>query len=465
MHTGTSETIPRRFLAVPSLDDMTRLFACSRGVGIAALAGLLAASGCAKNPAGDDDDDAPPRPDGGMPPTMRCEGSGMANQPFGNHARAYATGAILPEGDAAERDAAVIQAYRIWKDRYVTQGCGDGRYYVRTGMDGHLTVSEAHGYGMVITAYMAGPDPDARTVFDGMFRYFRDHPSSSTSELMAWSQDAACRNNEGPDSASDGDLDIAYALLLADKQWGSSGDIDYHAEALKVLGGISRGDLDRGGSYILLGDWATPGDPQYDATRTSDFMPSHLRSFGAASGDPVWAQVADRTYTMVAALQAGPGADTGLLPDFVLSPLTEPRPAGPDFLEGAADGAYSWNACRDPWRLAMDFLLNGDARARDAVQKINGWLQRATGGDPGQIGSGYQLGGDRLPNREWRAMAFMAPFAVGAMVDGANQQWLNALWPEILGEDDNEYYADTLKMLALVALSGNWWSPEAAPCR
>jgi len=37
------------------------------------------------------------------------------------------------------------------------------------------------------------------------------------------------------DSAADGDLDIAYALLLADRQWGSCGTVNYLLEAQRVL--------------------------------------------------------------------------------------------------------------------------------------------------------------------------------------------------------------------------------------
>ena len=44
----------------------------------------------------------------------------------------------------------------------------------------------------------------------------------------------------GDDSAFDGDCDMAYGLLLADAQWGSTGDIDYAAELTTVLAGILR---------------------------------------------------------------------------------------------------------------------------------------------------------------------------------------------------------------------------------
>ena len=50
---------------------------------------------------------------------------------------------------------------------------------------GNLTVSEAHGYGMMLAALMAGYDPEAQSIFDGLFAFYRDHPSSLTPGLMA----------------------------------------------------------------------------------------------------------------------------------------------------------------------------------------------------------------------------------------------------------------------------------------
>ena len=58
----------------------------------------------------------------------------------------------------------------------------------------------------------------------------------------------------------------------------------------------------------------------------------------------------------------------------------------------------------------------------------------------------------------------VSPFAVAAMVDNSNQSWLNSLWESIANDDYPGYYDDTLKLLSLVALSGNWWSPESVSC-
>ena len=96
------------------------------------------------------------------------------NHPFGSHPFAYAAGAITPNhiSQPAE-DQAVRAFYDAWKARYLEQTCGAGRYVVLSNTQaGNLTVSEAHGYGMMLAALMAGHDPDAHAIFDGMLAYF-----------------------------------------------------------------------------------------------------------------------------------------------------------------------------------------------------------------------------------------------------------------------------------------------------
>src|SRR5438128_10910361 len=81
------------------------------------------------------------------------------NHPFGAHTSAYATGGILPDHvSQAAMDQAVRDLYDAGKGQYLRQTCGTGRYVVATGVaPGNLTVSEGHGYGMILTALMAGP--------------------------------------------------------------------------------------------------------------------------------------------------------------------------------------------------------------------------------------------------------------------------------------------------------------------
>jgi len=44
-----------------------------------------------------------------------------------------------------------------------------------------------------------------------------------------------------------------------------------------------------------------------------------------------------------------------------------------------------------------------------------------------------------------------------------NRQWLNKLWDYIVGfkMKDFDYYDNTIKMIDLIILSGNYWAPDA----
>ena len=417
--------------------------------GGAVLAALLGA-GCAKTP--DEGYRGPMVPDGG---TIGL--NGQLGYPFASHKKPYAAGVILPSGEASDRDAKTAAAYDQWKAKYLVAGCGAGRFYIRANPEGEdpMVVSEGQGYGMLITALMAGHDPEARTAFDGLFKYFRDHPSAANRDLMAWSQDSNCRNSMyGSSSATDGDLDIAYGLLLADRQWGSDGAVNYFGEALLVLNAILRRDVHPKTNLTLLGDWVGAGDKYYDATRPSDWMLGHFASFASAGLIPRWQTVLEAHYSILPKAQ---NAMTRLLPDFLVGTAGTPAPAPPDFLEGSNDGAYAYNACRVPWRLGTAYVVSGDPRLLAALQKLNGWLSAKTAGDPSKITAGYKLDGTDL--RDWDSMAFTAPFGVAALADAANQAWLDALWTSIAAPNNEGYYESSIRLLSMIVMSGNWWSP------
>ncbi len=386
--------------------------------------------------------------------------------PFGAHTQSYAEGSIAPSGDPKDHDRATRDFYDFWKKTYIRPGCNEGELVVESRTKPtNLTVSEAHGYGLIITAYMAGHDPDAKKQFDAMLRYHREHQSRITPGIMAWYQNDSCADVGGDNGATDGDLDIAYALLLADKQWGSCGSVNYREYANWVIKAISQRGVERQGRYVLLGDWVTSDDKAHsNGTRTSDLMGSHFRSFQAASGDPLWGGLMDYSYWMAETVQLGHAPDTGLLPDFIQQAHTEtPRPANNGFLEGARDGTYAYNACRIPLRFGTDFLVSGDPRARRITQRLNDFVKRKTGGDPTKLRGGYYLDGKEMVDYE--TMAFTAPFGVGAMVSPENQTWLDAVWEHTLQRETEHYYEDTLRMLSMIVMSSNWWIPERAEGR
>ncbi|MFD5827623.1 glycosyl hydrolase family 8 [Lentzea sp. NPDC060358] len=381
------------------------------------------------------------------------------NYPFGSRQQPYAAGVLRPSGSAATLDAAVVDLYQRWKSAFVRQNCGNGWYQVISPDADHPYVAEAQGYGMVITATMAGADPDARKVFDGLVKWKLDHPSSINPDLLAAEQDVNCRSVNGGDGATDGDLDVAYGLLLADRQWGSTGTYDYKRLAIRHINAIKASEVNPSTNLLKLGDWTSAGDQYYYLSRSSDWMADHFRAFRKATGDGAWDTIRTAHQDLIARLQAGFAPSTGLLPDFVENTNSSPRPPAGQVLESENDGRYSWNACRDPWRIGADAVTSGDTASLTAARKLNSWVRAKTGGNPDAIGQGYRLDGTQLSGGS--AAAFFAPFAVAATTDPGSQAWLDALWAKMLRTpiDSGSYFSASIQLQVMITVTGNHWVP------
>ncbi|MFF7443710.1 glycosyl hydrolase family 8 [Streptomyces sp. NPDC008122] len=392
-------------------------------------------------------------------PTGTGGGGGGPAVPFGSHLKPYAAGILKPSGTQSALDQKVVDYYNRWKAAFVRQNCGNGWYQIISPDADHPYVAEAQGYGMVVTATMAGADPDAKKIFDGLVKWKIDHPSSVNPNLLAAEQDTACKSVNGGDGATDGDMDVAYGLLLADRQWGSTGTYNYKDLALKHIAAIKKDEVNATTKLLKLGDWSSSGDQYYYITRTSDWMADHFRAFRAASGDTTWDAVRNAHQTQISRLQSTYASGTGLLPDFVVDTDTTPRPAPGQVLEDPNDGAYWWNACRTPWRIGDDAVTSGDATSLAAARKVNGWIKTKTGGDPNKIAVGYKLNGTQISSGS--EAAFFAPFAVAAMTDPGSQAWLDALWSKMLATpvDTSSYFSASIQLQVMITASGNHWVP------
>jgi endo-1,4-beta-D-glucanase Y len=321
-------------------------------------------------------------------------------------------------------------------------------------------VSEGQGYGMIITALMAGYDPSAKISYDNLYNYYKSHPSTRNKYLMAWAQDVNGRDLDGT-SATDGDMDIAYSLLLADKQWSSKGLVNYLHEAKAMIGAIMQYEINHTTWSILISDGIEDESKDYFDTRSSDFMPSHFKSFELITNDERWTRIIDANYKLFSRMQDEYSPDAGLMPDFIVHINKKPKPAPPYFLESRYDGYYNYNACRVPWRVGVDYLLTGDQRPKNMVGKINQWIRETTNNDTYNLSAGYTLAGNDIKGRYFEALSFVAPFAVSAMVDKKNQQWLNKVWDYLTAFKlkDYDYYDNSIKLLDMIIISGNYWDP------
>ena len=369
----------------------------------------------------------------------------------------YVESTIRPSIAQTVLDADVHRFYQDWKSLFVRQDCGEGMNQVYSPDAKYPYVAEAQAYGLVIAASMAGTDPSARELFDGILAYVLAHPSGNNENLMAAEQDIDCADTGGSNSATDGDMDIAYSLLLADKQWGSAGTYDYRTLALRRIAALKQDAVNPRTKLMLLGDWSERGVPRlYNVSRTSDWNIHHFRVFAAATGDPEWDAIGVAHQNAIATLQETYSARTGLLPDFVEATSDGVAPVDGKVLESEYDGAYYFNACRVPWRLGLDAITSGDRASLHATRKISTWARTETRGDPDVFGTGYTLDGSRLSAAD--SSAFFTPLAVAAMTDPAASDWLDSLWTKMADTpaQRRDYYGATIQLQVMLIVSGRY---------
>ena len=254
-------------------------------------------------------------------------------KPFPQHNK-YFPGTIKPNHiSQAQLDNSVSNFYTQWKKRFIKNTPGKaGSFVWFENKDKKQCVSEGQGYGMIITVLMAGYDPDAKHIYDNLYRYVKAHPSGKSKHLMAWAQYANGKSTDDT-SASDGDMDIAYSLLLADKQWSSKGEINYLQEAKSTINAIMQYEINHQTWTVLLSDAIEAESKDYFDTRYSDFMPSHFKAFKQATQDSRWDKIINAGFKLFTEMENRYSPDAGLIPDFIVNLNKKPKPASPNFLE------------------------------------------------------------------------------------------------------------------------------------
>ncbi|HEY0496932.1 MAG TPA: glycosyl hydrolase family 8 [Kutzneria sp.] len=382
--------------------------------------------------------------------------------PFPTHTT-YRTG-VMPSATPAARDAAVAKQYDSWKATYLVHGCASNEYYVSTKGDGDAKnngpVSESQGYGMNIVPLMAGYDPDAQTEFNGLWQLVKDHKDKWG--MMQWQLDGkTCKyySHGTPDGATDGDLDIGYGLILADKQWGG-----YTADAKAWLAAFYASNVAPDGHLRCEDD-----DANTD-TRPSDSMLDHLRAFAAYDPAHDWNKVVKRQEALFAAFTKAYSPNAGLLSDFVVGASTaSPKPAPANYQENQPDNIVGYNSIRVPWHLGTDALQNGSTTAAVAyglARQESACLKGFSHGDPKAVWphmnldcTGRATDGDG--NADTQAEEAGDSVGPAAMAAG-DQAWTDAIWNELaLNPFHDPYFGETIKMLVYIVMAGDYWNPVA----
>jgi endo-1,4-beta-D-glucanase Y len=373
------------------------------------------------------------------------------NRPFPQHVT-YATG-VLPSASAATRDAAVEKQYDSWKASYLVDACATGEMYISTKGDGDAPhngpVSEGQGYGMNIVPLMAGYDAAAKTEFDALWLFVKNHRDAQG--MMQWQINGkTCKYADSgtPDGATDGDLDIGYGLVLADAQWGG-----YTTDAKNWLAKFYAADVASDGHLKCEDD-----GPSTDS-RPSDWMLDHLRAFAAYDTAHDWAKVITKTEALANSLVSNYSPTAGLLSDFVVNAnTTSPKPAPADYQEDQPDNIVGYNSIRVPWHLGTDALLYGSATALAIAKKESASYKSHSGSDPKKVYPHTKLDGTAYTTDD---QAEEAGDSVGpAAMAAGDQAWTDKIWAYLATNPFGDgYFGETIKMLVYVVMAGDYWAP------
>lgn len=316
-------------------------------------------------------------------------------------------------------DAQLQAEYDTWKKAHA-EACSNGSWVVVK--DGSV-VSEGIGYGMLLSVAMAD-----QTLFDGLWKYYQDHLDKNG--LMNWAT-GKCDppGNNAANAASDGDLDVAMALVQAAARWPAASYLP-KAQALTAKITQFESDMCDGRRVLRPGDaFGGCSDPGDKRINPSYFAPGYYQVFAHYFPEQAatWMALRDGSYQLYAIYQA---RMENLVPDW----------SGPD---GSDIGSKYWyDACRTPWRVAVDYAWTGDTRAKTFLQNMSSWLDKNGG----------------LPQAaQQQNSAFVGAYALTGVYeqgkfDGYMSHWLAA------SLDDTPYYQGTLRLLYLLFAAGKFSS-------
>jgi endo-1,4-beta-D-glucanase Y len=341
--------------------------------------------------------------DNGMPET----GMDGGTSPTGN--------GVLPS-TATQSD--VTTAYATWKGAFV-KSCPDGSSYVVN--QNNTAFSEGIGYGLL--AAVANGD---KATFDALWKFYQAHLDGNG--LMNWTVN--CGGTVAANSATDGDLDTAMALIQAGCAFGAT----YTTLAQALIAKIKANEIINATTF-KPGDafgGANCWDPSYLA-------PGYFRAFAKVTNDATWNTVADGVYTQLAGVA---NATTGLVPNWVGNCPGQTDPT-----------LFSYDAARVPWRLATDYYWWGTAAAKPVLTTLVAWANQQ---GIGTLGDKYTTAGMKTNNYPTAVMIGSFTDATIVSTQATADSFYQALKANNtgIGTASADYYATTLKLLYTIFSAG-----------
>ena len=369
--------------------------------------------------------------------------SGHGAVPFGSNTQ-YNYGIMptnLPSGGTYGPSQKAAEAYEAWKGAYV-ESCGSGKYRVRFD-DGSSTVSEGIAYGMLLSVYA-----DDKNLFDGLWAYYKANMNGNG--VMNWKING-CSGVTGSNGATDAELDVAMSLIIASEQWPSG---NYAATAKSFIQTIKRTEMNGDGQTLNGDAWGNTNS----CRNPSYFAPAYYAEFAKVDTDngTFWGTTAINASNSI--LIANRNSTSGLVSNWCDNAGTENSCGN----TGSGANGYGADACRNPWRMAVDYLWHGND-ASSAAKDINAKLTNFVKGYENQLKGPFGGRNVSNPSSGSYANGSYSTFALPPMTSSSSQSSLNKCYSSVAGlANVDAYFNSTIRCITLFVLTGNFWAPGAS---
>lgn len=333
-------------------------------------------------------------------------------------------------------------------------------HYIKA-IDSNDIRTEGQSWGMTVAVML-----NKQQEFDNLWRFAKNyqknpdnHQDPKKQGVYAWqlkfdNQGYVYKNDEGP--APDGELYFAFALLNADKRWGSNGEHNYYQDAMEMLSTIKNKLMEnkviRFSPYI---DNLT--DPSYHIPAFYNYFAERVSS---QADKNYWNSVATTSRTFLQnhfnKVKDNPHWN---LPTYLARNNGDPV-IGNIFSGQPNPGDwYEWDAWRVVMNVAVDaYLMGAQTWHQDAVNGALGFLSwdKSTNGD-GCYKQAYAYGADQ--NRGCAGEGQKAANAVALLAStdsGLANEFFNDFWNTAQPTGQHRYYNGCLYMLSLLHVTGNF---------
>ncbi len=344
------------------------------------------------------------------------------NFPYPQSTNYGGNGIVLSnQAEAATQLKAAFDYYL--KNKYKESGS-----YAAIEKDPGSYVSEGTGYGMLMMVYFSDNTTSYQAQFDKLWAFYK--AGSNDHGLMNWAFGDLKPYNNNANAATDAEMDVAAALIMASYQFG---DEKYLTEARTLLKNVKKYEFEENGLH-------KPGDAWNDKKNPSYIAPAYYRLFAKVDTENAtfWNTTAmDANYALLEANSAE--YSTGLFDNWS------------DSKGKGLDGNYGYDAARTPWRLAQDFYWFDESKAKTMLDKLGTWVSSKAAKDiRGNINRNGSV-------ENWAAhnSTFVATLMTSLVTDASRQGKLDEFWSEAVSLGEEAYFEQSLKILCGLLVSGN----------